>query len=83
MDHYPKAGELVAVDEQDSGQCPVGVLWVPQWIVDCGKGCEVGITIDDRCFVVLAKNWVGQWVPTTHIPREAAEKIGELSLTSL
>lgn len=53
--------------------------WHPQWTVDVGQGCEVGITIDDGCFVVLCANEVGQWRPATHIPAAAARLLGALA----
>jgi hypothetical protein len=51
----------------------------PQWVVECGRGCEVGIIVDDRCFVVLAKTRTGGWAPTTHIPNEAVFKLAQLA----
>ena len=55
------------------------VEWIPEWLVDVGKSCEVGIAIDDSCFVVLVKSWAGQWLPATHIPPRAAEEMGKLA----
>ena len=81
MNTYENAATPIPIDEIDSGLNPA-VVWTPKWLVDCGKGCEVGITIDDHCFVVLAKNWADQWMPTTHIPWEAAGTIGDLSRTA-
>lgn len=74
----PEVGQLVPVDEIDMSQYPASVTWIPRWLVDCGKGCEVGITIDDHCFVVLAKSSSGQWGPATHIPWQAVDKLGKL-----
>lgn len=68
----------IPVDEIDLGSDP-SATWLPRWIVDCGRDCEVGIAVDDHCFVVLAKTFDGQWHPTKHIPRQAAEKLGELA----
>lgn len=75
----PPVDQVVPVDEIDMSQCPTGPVWIPRWLVDCGKGCEVGITIDDHCFVVLVKDWHGNWRPARHIPREVAERLAELS----
>ena len=44
----------------------------PRWRVECGAECEVGITVDDHCFIVLLKR-EHEWMPTPYIPREAAE----------
>ena len=55
---------------------------VPIWTVDVGHGCEVGITLDDGCFVVLTRNWVDQWMPSTHIPKPVALRLGELATSS-
>ncbi len=52
--------------------------WQPRWRVDVGHGCEVGITTDDGCFVVLYPTEVGQWRPGKHIPIAAARLIGAL-----
>ena len=52
--------------------------WQPRWTVDTGRGCTVGLTLDDGCYVVLLPNAVGQWRPTPWIPRQAAELIGAL-----
>jgi len=38
--------------------------------------------LDDRCFVVLTKNWAGQWMPSTHIPKPVAVRLGELAADS-
>jgi hypothetical protein len=68
----------IPVDElSESAAC--GPQWVPQWIVPVGKDSEVGITVDDHCFVVLVKHWSGRWVPTSHVPSEAAAKLGDLA----
>lgn len=79
----PVAGEVVPSDEMDFSLCPKAVHWVPRWLVDCGKRCEVGITIDDHCFVVLAKDWSGKWGPTSHIPPVVAQRLSELADTEL
>ena len=79
----PHVGEPVPVDEIDLSQRPGVAEWIPRWLIACGKGGEVGITIDDHCLVVLAKTWAGQWKPTSHIPWQAAVKVGELARTEL
>ena len=53
--------------------------WQPEWIVDIGHGCEVGITIDDGCFVVLCKDWWGNWRPSPHIPHQVVHFLDELA----
>lgn len=68
------------VDEIDVSLDPARPKWHPQWVVDCGKGCEVGITTDDHCFVVLVKTWQGDWHPATHFPWQVAERLGQLSV---
>ena len=52
-----------------------GISWQPQWTVDCGTECQVGILIDDHCLVFLVRAWEGHWMPTTHIPLEAARQV--------
>lgn len=59
-------------------ESPISSSWEPQWQVDVGDDCRVGITIDDGCFVVLYPQAGGGWKPGQHIPRQAAEKISEL-----
>ena len=54
-------------------------LWQPEWVVDVGCGCELGVTIDDGCFVVLYPNGCGQWQLGTHIPLEVAKLLGKLA----
>lgn len=51
--------------------------WEPKWKVDVGDGGELGLAIDDGCFVVLYPHADG-WRPGTHIPKEAASKIANL-----
>lgn len=53
-------------------------LWQPEWRVDVGCGCEVGVTTDDGCFLVLYPAENGEWWPGKHIPLAAARRIGEL-----
>ena len=52
--------------------------WQPEWTIDCGQGCEAGLTIDDGCFGALLPNGAGQWRPTRWIPMKVAEKIASL-----
>ena len=59
-------------------QSPV-VAREPQWKVDVGQGCEVGVAIDDGCYLVLLPSEVGQWRPTTYIPRAVALFLGQLA----
>jgi len=75
----PKAAVAVNV-EQDHETADPGLMspWQPRWRVDVGHGCEVGITIDDGCFVVLYQNESEQWRPGSHIPLAAARLIGTL-----
>ena len=65
------------LDEFEAGGDPA-VRWTPLWIVPCGKDNEVGIIIDDHCFVVLAKTWADQWMPTSHIPELAVRYMARL-----
>lgn len=52
--------------------------WQPRWTVDVGHGCEVGVTTDDGCFLVLYPMKDGQWRPGAHIPTAAARLMGTL-----
>jgi len=54
------------------------IHWQPEWTVDVGHGCEVGLATDDGCFLVLYPQPDGSWRPGKHIPRQAAERIGQL-----
>ena len=58
------------------------VCWKPEWLVDVGHDCQVGIAIDDGCYIVLCPNDVGQWLPTKHIPIAAAKFLGGLASNS-
>ena len=57
--------------------------WKPRWFVDIGGQCQIGIDIDDHCFVVLTKNVVGSWTPSQWIPPIVAVRLGELAQTEL
>ena len=52
--------------------------WQPRWKVTDSRGDDVGITVDDHCFVVLVQN-EGRWKPSAWIPAGAAKLIGILS----
>lgn len=52
--------------------------WKPQWLVDVDHDEIAGLTMDHGCFVVLVRSGDGSWAPTTHIPRQAAERIAQL-----
>ena len=56
--------------------------WEPTWKVDVGNDCEVGVVMDDGCFLVLVPNENGQWLPTKWIPVAAARFIGDLAARS-
>ena len=53
-------------------------IWQPEYIIDLGMGCKIGVTVDDGCFVVLYPTGVDQWQPGTHIPKEVAKFIGQM-----
>jgi hypothetical protein len=63
--------------------------WEPRWRVDVGSGCEVGLTVDDHCYVVLLPHYSTEssepagWRPGKWIPRAAALKIAELGESPL
>ena len=63
---------------QETKESPAISNWQPQYIVDVGHGCELGIAIDDHCFVVLSPTETGQWRTVKHIPKQVAWQIGEL-----
>ena len=46
-------------------------VWHPDATIDIGDGCEVGVVIDDSCFVVLLPQTDGRWKPTHHVPPAA------------
>ena len=71
----------VPVDEIDMSRMPSVSSWVPRWIVDVGRDCEMGIAIDDHCFVVLAQAGSGHWMLSRWIPWQVARKLGELAET--
>ena len=58
---------------------PTSDVWHPQWLVDVGSEVQVGIALDDGCYVVLAQTQIGQWKPTTHVPVEAAKMLSRLA----
>jgi len=58
---------------------PTSELWHPEWLVDDGNEVQIGIVMDDGCYVVLAQTHIGHWRPITHIPVEAAKMIGRLA----
>lgn len=54
------------------------IAWKPQWLIDIEHDDVVGLTMRDGCFVVLVRKPDATWEPTTHIPRQAAERIAQL-----
>jgi len=46
--------------------------WQPKAIID---EPSLGVTIDDGCFVVLVRNDLGDWNPTTHVPLSVLGRI--------
>jgi len=52
--------------------------WQPEWLVDVGCGCELGIATDDHCFIVLYPH-DGQWQTGKYIPVQVARRLGELA----
>jgi hypothetical protein len=57
---------------------PEAVGWRPRWLVDVGHGCQLGITIDDDCFLVLYPHDNDTWKPGKHIPKQVAERMTQL-----
>ena len=55
------------------------IKYKPEWKVDVGSGCELGISIDDGCFLVLYPKENDTWKPGKHIPLAVAIKLGELA----
>jgi hypothetical protein len=53
--------------------------WQPKWVIATQVGSEMGVTIDDHCFVVLSPNGQGQWQSVKHIPKRVALRLGELA----
>ncbi len=53
--------------------------WQPKWVITIQAGCEMGITTDDHCFVVLSPDEQGQWQSVKHIPKAVALRLGELA----
>ena len=46
----------------------------PRWRIACSEWDEIGVTVDDHCFVVLMK-FDSEWTPIPYIPRAVAEWI--------
>jgi hypothetical protein len=57
--------------------------WLPRWLVDVGHGCELGITTDDGCFVVLYPHEDNAWQPGRHIPKPVAERMAQLAASGV
>lgn len=57
------------------GGNPVGHLWAPRWKVNE----DLGLTMDDDCFVVLYRTEAGRWRPGTHIPPEAVQLLMQIT----
>ena len=58
---------------------PSKVEYKPKWKVDVGSGCELGISIDDGCFLVLYLKENSHWKPGKLIPPAVAIKLGNLT----
>jgi len=63
----------------EQNDCPISNPWEPTWIIPSGKESEVGVLIDDGCFVVLTQGHSDQWKPITHIPISVIQKLGSLA----
>lgn len=50
--------------------------WQPAWRVDVGHGCEVGLVVDDHCFVALLER-DGGWKPTPWVPKAVSEEMAK------
>ncbi len=72
-------GTSSALVGREAGDPGLVSPWKPIWRVDVGHGCEVGVTTDDGCFLVLCPDETGQWWPGQWIPPAAARLIGSLS----
>jgi hypothetical protein len=64
--------------ESDRHPSEAATDWKPQWLIDVDHDEIAGLTLDHGCFVVLERIRDGSWQPTTHIPRQAAERIAQL-----
>lgn len=51
--------------------------WEPEWIVRTGSECQMGIAIDDGCFIVLRQD-EGEWKLASWIPSLVAAEIVDL-----
>lgn len=51
--------------------------WQPTWLVEV-DGQNLGVGIDDHCFVVLYPQEGGGWRPGTHIPEAIARFLGSV-----
>lgn len=65
------------VENADTSSGLTKSAWKPEWMVNCGQDCAVGLAVDDGCFVVLYQH-ENQWKPGSHIPKAAAEQIARL-----
>ena len=74
-------GGIMDALEQSSGDGKQ-IKWMPKWIVKM-KPNNIGITIDDHCYLVLVRKEGGQWMPTKWIPKEAVIFIAELIKTNV
>ncbi len=56
-----------------------GTRWQPDWVFSLNSGGEIGLVVDDHCFVVLTIDHNNQWHPSYHIPEGMADHIGRLA----
>ncbi len=49
----------------------------PDWRVPIGHGIEMGVTVDDGCFVALTQDEWGYWNPVAHVPAVVAQSMGQ------
>lgn len=71
--------EIAVVDLDAPASEPLTryAAWRPRWLVEMGDGDQLGVAVDDGCFVVLYPH-AGEWRPGTHIPKRVAARIAEL-----
>ena len=72
-------------DDDNLGEDPVArfddmprmeATWSPDWRVPVGQG-EMGVTVDDGCFVALTQDEWGYWNPVAHVPAIVAQSMGQ------
>ncbi len=69
-----RTGVAVRHEPTQSDAVAVATHWKPKWML---SDPDIGLTVDDDCFVVLVNDGQGHWYPTTHTPLKMTRAVSD------